>query len=835
MATALPIFDVLDELLGALSASSSAVLLAPPGAGKTTVVPGALADRAGVEGQIWVLEPRRMAARLAAERVARERGGKVGDEVGYRVRFENRSSAKTRILFVTEGILTRRLVSDPFLEGIGAVVLDEFHERSIHADLGLAFLKEVQASRPELKVLVMSATLDPGPVSRFLGGCPIVESEGRAHPVEYIYLERPDERWVEDRVVAGVKRARRVAQGSILAFLPGAAEIRRSQRKLQDSFEGSVEVLPLYGELEAKAQDRAVEDPNGAQRIILATNVAESSLTIPGVDTVVDGGLAKVARYDASLGVDHLEVERISRHSADQRAGRAGRLGPGRAFRMWTEAEQRLLPVADVPDIRRIDLSPVVLQIAAWSGSDPLEFDWLEAPPEGAVRSASTLLRRLGAVDGFRVTPVGEVLAGLPVHPRLGKLLLAARAFGMIRAGARIAALSSERDVLRERGRLKDVVGSSDLLERLERLEQMDAGQSPESLGLDPNGARACLRNAERLARAVERAPKIALPSDARGEQALLRATLAGFPDRVARRQGDRLQLAEGGGARLAPESVVKDGDFLVVAQLSGRGAGKHAVATLASHVDPAWLETDAGGTETQSEARFDPKKQRVDVVRVTRFGRIDLSVRPDPKAAIDPSEALVEAARLDLDRALPITDALSGLFNRWRFLREHLPELDLPELGPETRLDILPEVAMGKKSFAELRQSDLRPFLLARAGALGARFEALAPLQMKIPSGRMAKLKYLPEGPPVLSVRLQEVFGLQKTPRVADGKVPIKMELLAPNMRPVQVTSDLASFWATTYAEVRKELRRRYPKHQWPEDPADGIASTRVRPRKSN
>ncbi|MEO1230506.1 MAG: ATP-dependent helicase HrpB [Myxococcota bacterium] len=834
----LPIHEVTDRLAEAVREAQRGVLLAPPGAGKTTVVPGLLVDRGLVEGQVWVLEPRRLAARLAAKRVAEERGGRVGDEVGYRVRFEDRSSKRTRILYVTEGILTRRLVQDPLLEGVGAVVLDEFHERSIHADLGLALLREVRTLRPELIVLVMSATLSPGPVANYLDDAPIVESQGRAHPVEISWGERIDERPVEDRVVGGVKRVLRDAgDGDVLAFLPGAREIQRAATRLTKDLEGKVDVLALHGEMDARAQDRAVRprEAGAPRRVVLATNVAESSLTIPGVEVVVDSGLAKRARFDPHLGVDHLELGRISRFSADQRAGRAGRLGPGRALRLWTEAEHRQLPLAEDAEVTRVDLAPALLQIVGF-GSSPAGFAWFESPGAGRVAQASLLLERLGAFrrGEARLTDLGQRLARFPVHPRLGKMLLVAHERGVLGRGARLAALASERDLLRERRRGRDRVGSSDLLERLELLEEVERGASPESVGLDPNGARAVLRAAARLERMVGREPPpkagVASGDD---EEALLRATYAGYPDRVARaRDGASLQLAEGGSVKRAEESVVKEASLVAVVQTDGRGSGRAAVARLLSRVEQDWLEED-GGVERETVARFDPVRERVEVVEVASFGRLELARRPRPNASLDPTEALVEAALAQLDRVLPVRESEQTLLRRYAIVREARPELELPELQLDAlRRQVLPEVAMGLRSFAELRKVDLSS-ALARSLPSAARLDALAPTHVSVPSGRRLRLRYPPEGPPVLSVRLQEVFGLAETPRIAGGRVALKMELLAPNQRPVQVTQDLASFWARTYAEVRKELRRRYPKHQWPEDPADGIPSARAKPRR--
>lgn len=809
----------------ALRRAGRLVLVAPPGAGKTTVVPGAVLDQVGPEGAVWVLEPRRLAARLAATRVAKERGGRLGDEVGYRVRDEDRSSARTRILFVTEGILTRRLVVDPFLEGIGAVVIDEFHERSIHADLGLAFLREAMETRPELKLVVMSATLDPGPVSAFLGDCPVVESQGRTHPLEVRWLDRPDERPVEDRVVAGVKRALlEPSGGDVLGFLPGAREIDRARRRLSEDLEGRAEVLGLHGQMRPELQDRAVagRSQGGLPRVVLATNVAESSLTIPGVDTVVDGGAVKRARHDPGTGVDHLELGLISRFSAEQRAGRAARLGPGRVFRTWTEAEHRRLPMAEPPEIHRVDLASALLQILAF-GSDPRRFGWFEAPAPGRIELALELLELLGATKQGRMTERGERLAQLPVHPRLGRLLDAAAGSGLSKRGARVAALASEMDIARDR-RIGDRVGNSDLLERLERLEALERGARPEDVGLDGNGSKRVLREAQRLERLSS--SRRSKPSG-NEEAALRKAILAGFPDRVALRRDERLALADGGGARIGRDSVVKDAPLVVVTRIDGQRGGP--VASALTAIEEGWLD----GVRTESGARFDEVKERVEIVERVVFGKLELRSKRS-RVPFDPSPVLAEAARQRIDRALPITDELQAFFNRYAFLRRTMPELELRPLDAEARTEVVEAVAMGKKSFEELRKTRLEPFLLALAPEAAGRLDAAAPERVDIPSGRKAKLRYDPEGPPVLSVRLQEVFGLHDTPRVAEGRVPVKMELLAPNQRPVQVTQDLANFWAQTYAEVRKELRRRYPKHQWPEDPADGIASTRVRPRRS-
>ncbi|MCK6552473.1 DEAD/DEAH box helicase, partial [Myxococcota bacterium] len=595
----LPVDAVLGELVAKLRAHRNVVLVAPPGAGKTTRVPQVILDSGLMApGEVVVvLEPRRLAARLASRRIASERGVRLGDEVGYQVRFDDRTSKATRIAFLTEGILTRRIQSDATLEGIGAVVLDEFHERSIHADLALAFLREIQQTvRPELAIVVMSATLDPLPVAKFLGDAPIVHAEGRSYPVEVEWLEEADDRPLVDRVVSGVRRALRTdeAKGNVLAFLPGAPEIRRVADALAPHVEG-VDILPLYGELSPEAQDRAV-DPSGRRKVVLATNIAESSLTIEGVTFVVDAGLAKVSRHDPALGIDRLELVRISRSSADQRTGRAGRTAPGRALRLWTEKEDRVLAPSEAPELMRVDLAPAALEIVRWSQRDPRAFGWFEPPPSAMVDRALGLLSLFGAIehggdDRWSLTPLGEQISQFPVHPRIAMMLLSAVRHGVVDDGATIAALLSERDIVRRaRDAKNDLVASSDVLLRAERWEELArSGFSiglADRLGLDANAARAVKDVRERLLDLARRAPK--LPARSQGvkntsknvdvsgrrgearrprppasrEEALLRAILAGYPDRVGRRRApgdDRIALAGGGGARMSRESVVKE------------------------------------------------------------------------------------------------------------------------------------------------------------------------------------------------------------------------------------------------------------------------------------
>lgn len=811
----LPVDDVLPDVTSAVSAGRDVVLLAPPGAGKTTRVPAAL-ERV-VDGKVLVLEPRRLAARLAAQRLAQEVGTKVGDRVGYQVRFDDRTSKNTRIALITEGILTRRMQTDPTLDDVGVVVLDELHERSVHADLALAFLREVQQTvRPELRIVAMSATLDPAPVLAFLNDAALVESDGRLYPVERRYLEQKDDRRVDALVVSGVRRAlRETNEGDVLAFLPGAREIHRAQSELRKVEIGDVEVVPLYGELDAKAQDRAVAQ-GPRRKVILATNIAESSLTIPGVRVVVDGGYEKILLHNPSNGFDRLQLQRISLRSAEQRAGRAGRLGPGVAYRMWSQKEEIGFAQDIAPELMRTELSRVILDVLSWSATDPRGFGWFEAPPDARIERATKLLRLLGALEpeGWRLTKLGEKLAKLPLDPRIGALLAAA-APKSARDAALLAALASERDVL-PRSAEASTAGRSDLLLRFDRMR---------ANAIDPKAAAPVRRVADRLERMARRT--FGGADGEASDEALLRATLAGFPDRVGVLQKDhRYRLATGGG-QLAKSSVVRDADTIVALDID---AGRSPpLIRMASEVDRAWLDT-----KTVRAARWNKDREAAEGVIREQFGDLVLDERRDPHPDRDALHAtLVEAARADLDRALPITDEVFAFLNRCAFLaREHVDPPALPTA--DTRVDLLETIAYGKKSFAELKKVDLvEAFRQHLDHTTRTLLDREAPKTITIPSGRQAKLRYDPEGPPVCSVRLQEVFGLYETPLVAGGRVPIKMELLAPNMRPVQVTRDLASFWANTYADVRKDLRARYPKHQWPENPDDGIASTRVRPRR--
>ncbi len=836
MADRLPIDAVMPEILAAMRRSRNLVLRAPPGAGKTTRVGPAMLDAklVGPKERILMLEPRRVAARAAARRIAEERKGRVGDEIGYQVRFDDKTSTRTRFAILTEGLLTKKLESDPTLEGVGAVLLDEFHERSVHADLALAFLREVQETlRPELRIVVMSATLEAGPIAEFLGGAEIVDTPGRIFPVRTTFIDATDDRRIEARVVSGVRQL--VTEdddgGDILVFLPGVGEIRRSQEALEQSFEQRFLVCPLYGDLSPDEQDRALK-PGKKRKVVLATNVAETSLTIEGVSAVVDTGLVKRIFHDPARGIDRLELGRISRASADQRRGRAGRTGPGRCLRLWTEPEDRRLVPHDEPELMRVDLAPVLLDVLGWGARDPAEFEWFEPPPKASLERALQLLRILGAIEthGFRLTPHGELLRRFPLHPRLTTVLVRAHKLGVVREAALVAALLSERDLVRRsndpfRASI-EAEGPSDPLHRRDLYLELEASGFSRSLAgrlnLDLGAARTVRDVERRLIDLVRREMGEAPEPKGDTEVLLRRALLAGFADRVAKRRepgSSRLLMSSGRGGELARESVVRTAPLMVAIELDDSSrAGVGTADTLvrqASAVEEAWL-SETGIIEEIARVRWNDTREAAEAVLERRYGALVLAEKRDPDA--DP----VELARVLAEVAQPkllemIGEDAHQILLRFELIRKHVPDLGIEGIEVGT---LLPKLCLGLKSLAELRKLD---FGAAIKNAVGygtwQKLESLAPERIEVPSGSQIKLRYEHDGPPVLSVRLQEVFGLEKTPKVANGRVAVKMELLAPNMRPVQVTQDLESFWARAYVEVRKDMRARYPRHAWPED----------------
>lgn len=792
----LPVDEALPGLLAALQESNAAVLIAPTGAGKTTRVPPAVLE---FGGKVVMLEPRRIAARAAARRMAEEGGWRLGEEVGYQVRFDRRAGPATRILVVTEGILVQMLQGDPFLEGIGTVIFDEIHERSLHTDLSLAMTRRVQREvRPDLRIVAMSATVDPGPISSYLD-CPVVRSEGRLHPVEIRHLDMP--------IPAAVRHALGETAGDVLVFFPGVGEIQRTAEALSD-----LVVFPLYGDLPAEQQDEVLR-PLDRRKVVLATNVAETSITVEGVTAVVDSGQVRRLRFDPATGLDRLELGKISRASADQRAGRAGRQGPGLCLRLWPAWEHAALPERETPEILRVDLATPALQLLSWGETDLAAFDWFEAPDPAALASALLLLRRLGATDDHGVTETGRLLARLPVHPRLGRLLVEGHRFGHPREAALLAALLSERDPFPRtpRGSGPRRSSRSDLLHRLDALE----GNWNEE-GLNAGAARFVLKARDQLFDLVRKELGPAAKASQPRDEALLRALLAAYPDRVARRReprSPRAVMVGGRGVRLAEESTVLEPSLFLCVDLDARPT--EALVRLASEVEPEWLPL-----KTTVDLEFDEERERVAAWKRTRFEDLVIS---ETEVPVEGGEAiLAEAAATRLDRALPLDDPeVAGFLARVRCLREWMPELDLPAFDETQLLPLLPALAAARKSFAELRRAPLLPVL---QGALShdqlRAVEREAPERLEVPSGSRIKLVYEPGNPPVLAARIQELFGLAETPRVAAGRVPVLLHLLAPNHRPQQVTHDLRSFWENTYPQVRKELAGRYPKHAWPQDP---------------
>lgn len=817
------------------------MLIAPTGAGKTTRVPPALLTAGIGDGRrIVMLEPRRIAARAAARRMAEENAWTLGGEVGYQVRFERKAGPGTRILVVTEGILVQMLQADPFLEEAGVVIFDEIHERNLQTDLSLAMARRVQREvRPDLRLLAMSATVDPGPIAAFLGDCPTVESQGRLHPVEILHIDKPDERPLPGQIAAGVRRVLDATPGDVLVFLPGVGEIQRSAEALAGlAAERGLAVLPLYGDLPAEKQD-AVLRPLDRRKVVLATNVAETSITIDGVTAVVDSGQVRRLRFDPATGLDRLELGKISRASADQRAGRAGRQAPGLCLRLWPAWEHPTLPERETPEIARVDLAGPALQLLSWGETDLAAFGWFEALDPAALEAALALLRRLGAVDSQGVTALGTTLARLPVHPRLGRLLVEGHRLGRAREAALLAALLSERDPFTRspRGTGPRRASRSDLLDRLDALETFES-RSWENEGLNAGAARFVLRARDQLYEIVRRELGAA-PPPTQGDAPLLRALLTAYPDRLARRREPRSPrgvMVGGRGVRLAEESAVLEDDLFLCIDLDAGRSGplSEALARKASAFEPGWLPPESLTTETV--LAFDEARERVAAWKRTRYEDLVIAeTEVPPPSATDTGRVLAEAAAARLDRALSLDDPeVAAFLARVRSLAGWMPELSLPRFTEDELRDLLPALAAGRKSFADLRRA---PLLDVLQGALSyPQLEAVrreAPERLEVPSGSHIKLDYEPGKPPVLAARIQEMFGLAETPRVAAGRVPVLLHLLAPNGRPQQVTHDLRSFWENTYPQVRKELAGRYPKHSWPLDPWNATPQRRPgRPR---
>jgi ATP-dependent helicase HrpB len=830
----LPIDDVMPALLARLRVARRAVLIAPPGAGKTTRVPPALLPEPWLASQrIVMLEPRRLAARAAAAYMARLLGDSVGGIVGYRVRLDTRVSARTRIEVVTEGVLTRMLQEDPSLGDVGAVIFDEFHERSVHADLGLALALETQeVLRPDLRLIVMSATLEGEAVAALLDDAAVLRSEGRVHPVETHYLGARIEGFLEPAVAATVQRAAAAHDGDILVFLPGAAEIRRTAERLAAApLPPHTAIMPLYGDLPQDAQDRAIApSPAGRRKIVLATAIAETSLTIEGVRVVVDSGLMRVPRFSARTGMSRLATVPVSRAAADQRRGRAGRVAPGVCFRLWTESDHGALLAHRPPAILEADLAPLALELAAWGVHDPLVLRWLDPPPAAAFAQARELLRELGALDAAaRITPHGRAMAAFALHPRIAHMLLMAQALGCTAAAADLAALLGDRDVLRATGGLAD----PDVRARLPLLH--GARTPPPGHTVD----RGALHRAQEEARHwrqrlhVPRSHRV--PDDA--DAGLLLAFA--WPDRIGQQRGTRgrFLLRNGRGATLDPQHNLAGEEFLVAADVGGHGRDSRIF--LGAPVVRAQLESHfAGQFETRAEVRWDVGAGRVQARETTRLGALLLAARPLRQLSEEQlADALLAAVRAEGLQLLHWSADATRLRERLAFLHALAPA-EWPDVSDRALGDSLDDwlrpFVRGIRNAEALRRADLREALLARVGwqRRGA-VDELAPTHIQVPSGSRVPIDYGDPVAPVLAVRLQEMFGLADTPRIAGGRVPLTLHLLSPARRPVQVTRDLASFWRDAYFAVRRDLRGRYPRHYWPEDPLAAEPTRRARPRR--
>jgi ATP-dependent helicase HrpB len=835
---AFPIADLLPEILRSLADHPRLVLEAPPGAGKTTQVPLALLDAPWRAGRkIVMLEPRRVAARAAAGFMAKQLGKTVGETVGYRIRFENKVSAKTRVEVVTEGILTRMLQDDPMLEDVAAILFDEFHERHLAGDLGLALALDVQAGlREDLRIVAMSATLDGEKLAQCLDA-PRLSSAGRSFPVKIAHVAARRDEAMEHQVKRTVAHALSEHPGDVLVFLPGQREIGKVQALLADAIEpSSTEILALHGELPVEQQSRVLQpSQDGRRRVVLATNVAESSVTLPGVRVVIDSGLAREPRYDPNSGFSRLDVVSIAQASADQRAGRAGRVAEGWAYRLWPES-QRLEPQRR-PEIAQVELAALVLELAAW-GSDSLRF--VDAPPMGAMSAARDLLRRLGALDAHHaITALGRKMLAIGTHPRLAAMLLSTRDDAETALACDLAALLEARDPLRA----MPGGGRSDALAaRWQALAALRNGRVP------AEASRSSLQAIDAAAAQWRRRLRCNAKPAGSAPTHLLGDLLAhAFPDRIAHRHATdlrRYQLANGRMVQLFDDSALIGEPWLVVSELRHEARGD-AKLMRAAPVDDARLRRDFPERfSDRDEVRWDDAKRALVAERVQRFDGIVLDARPTGK--VDPAQAakaLTDAVRaLGLD-ALPWRESLLQWRARVRCLRAWMPDLVLPDLSDAVLLDTLDRwlrpAFNGKTRLDALGEDELGEALKSGTDwALRQRIDALAPTRIVVPSGMERRIDYAwdeaIDAPvsPVLAVKLQELFGLADTPRVADGRVPVTLHLLSPGGRPLQVTQDLRSFWERTYPEVKKEMKGRYPKHPWPDDPWSATATHRAKPR---
>ncbi len=838
-----PVDDILPAIKEAMQACPSVVLQAPPGSGKTTRTPLALLDGMRPErGRILMLEPRRIAAVSAARWMAKTLGEEIGGTLGYSIRFDSRISGKTRIEVVTEGILTRRLQTDPGLEGVAMIIFDEFHERSLQADLALALCLDLRRSlRKDLKILVMSATLDCGPVASLLDGAPVISSAGQAFPVEERY--RPDEqdRPLQARIASTVLSALRETSGDILVFLPGGGEIRAGCESLRAALEGragGISLHPLYGDLPFEEQERAIL-PSAKRKIVLATNIAETSLTIEGVKVVIDSGLTRRLQHDPATGMNRLLTVAVSRAAAEQRKGRAGRLGPGICYRLYSRhAFQGMIPFTP-PEMLLADLSPLILELAVWGVKDPTELSWLDAPPKAAWESGLRLLRELGALDPKgSVTSVGRGMARLPLHPRLGRLSQRAAELGCPGLGADLAAILSERDILRREasgflahGEGSDLGGRLDLLRRWRKQKEAPGGTDPWAL------------------RAVDRASQQLLRLMAGGDSRACReeegATiphllLRAFPDRVAKRREEgngRFILCQGRGVRLPFKSRLAKSPFIIAAHVDAGEKAEGMVHLAEPVVEDLLREELSQSIESIRRVEWDKREGRIIATVEEKLGALQLSAKPFAPKEEEVAPLLCEAIRSGSARIV-FGEEARQLQGRASLMKRTFPAENWPDLSETSLLSVPAEWLIpwlkGVRTREQLATLDLLPALRARLSREQQRLlNERAPTSLLVPSGHRVTLDYASGDIPILAVKLQEMFGLADTPKISGGRVKVLLHLLSPARKPVQVTQDLRGFWNSGYQQVKKELKGRYPKHPWPDDPWKAVPTRQAKPRK--
>ena len=835
----LPIYNLDEEIIRALRDGGRLILQAPTGSGKSTQVPQILLDGGALgSGRCLILQPRRLATRMLAKRVAEERGGALGGEVGYQIRLDNVSSPQTRILFVTEGILLRQMLANPSLDGLSTLIFDEFHERHLYGDISLARALDLQESlRPDLKIIVMSATLDGAHLERHLAPCETLSSSGRTFPVEIEYLRhepRDDPPWelAADAVSENLDRT----DGDILVFMPGAYEIQRTIREMNHRAPSGCAILPLHGELPASEQDKAVAR-TAKRKIIVSTNVAETSLTIDGVTMVVDAGLARVARYDPHRGINTLFIEKISRASADQRSGRAGRTAPGLCLRLWTERDHTMRAAAELPEIKRLDLAETVLSLKAAGVRDLANFRWIDRPDEKSLVRAGQLLSDLGALDSHtgEITPTGRRMLSFPVHPRYARMFLAAREFDCVRAAALIAALTQSRNLLlRAERRVEEEraeifgQGISDFLILIRAFSyaqrhdfRLDALRP---LAIHAEAARQVKKLFEQFLE-IARHEGLDADSGAAKDEAIARCVLAGFADQVARRRsGGTLvcDIVHGRRGQLARSSVAQDSRLIVAAEINeieGRSGDAQVVLSLATQIEEIWLrEMFPDDFEERTAHRFDSSQNRV-VVRREKIFR-DLVIESQDRDAEPSPEASACLARAVANGELTLNqwnDSVEQWIARVNFLAEALPEHHIPKIGAAEREYVVHLACEDATNYREIKD---RPILnLVRSILTPAQqqlVEKHAPERLELPGGRRAKITYAPDSSPVLSARIQDLYGVTDDLKIAAGRMPLIIHVLAPNHRPVQVTNSLKTFWVESYPKLKQQLQRQYPKHEW-------------------